>query len=86
MQKMTVLMTIAFLMAAANAQGEELQPPTPAELCKGRATFAYDAEMMQIEGAELRSEITHTEANSRKLARHLLFVGELKTCESEKAK
>jgi hypothetical protein len=74
----------ALLLPFGSALADDERPVDPIEACKAKAAFQYHFEMMKIEGDQIRSEITHREANARKHSRHLEYLGELAVCEKKK--
>ena len=77
------LLTLALTPAAF---AEDAKPVDPLEACKAKVAFQYHFEMMQIEGQEMRGELTHSAADSQKSARHLNYQGALAVCEDEHKK
>jgi hypothetical protein len=60
---------------------DEKKAADPLSACKEKASFAYHFDMMRIEADEIRSKISHGEADARKLARHEEFKEQLEDCE-----
>ena len=91
--KILTLVAVALLaLPLASAFGEEEKPVVPAEppkeskleACKGRASFDYNFDMMNIEREQWDRKTSHFDAGLQKQRRHNEYVKALKACEEEK--
>lgn len=89
MQKPTLALWAigALLMASTAAFAEEANKPAdPLEGCQAQAGFLYHVDMMNIEGQEMRAEISHDMADMQKSRRHMNYMGALAVCKDEHGK
>ncbi len=75
--KILLILAVFSLYACSSSPSKEATSP---EECKSQIDYKYHFEMSQIEGDQIESKISHTEANKRKKARHELYLKELKAC------
>lgn len=88
MQKPTLVLWAvgALLVASTAAFAEEAKPVDPLEGCQAQASYFYNIDMMNIEGQQMRGEISHDMADVQKSRRHMSFVGALAVCKDEHGK
>lgn len=74
-----VILQAAFAPSLSWALDEKKADPV--SVCKEKASFAYQFDMMKIEGEEIRGKIGHDFAGERKLSRHEEYLSQLSDCE-----
>jgi hypothetical protein len=84
MKTLTLVMAIFLALPLASATAEEAKPADPVEVCKAKATFMYNFDMMNIEREQMDRTISHDTADSRKHRRHMQLLGELAECDELK--
>ncbi len=86
MKALNLVLAVALLLPSGLALANEANPNDPVEVCKSKAQFLYHFDMMQIEKDEIMDRVSHSQAESRKMRRHMQLLGELKECEELKDK
>lgn len=81
MKAINLALAASLLLPSGFALANEANPSSPIEVCKAKAQFQYHFDMMQIEKEEITDRIPHSKAESKKMRRHMQFLGELKECE-----
>lgn len=82
--KTLTLMTAIFLALPLGSALAEEAKPDPVEVCKAKATFTYNFDMMNIEREQMDRSISHDMADIRKHKRHMQHLGELAECDELK--
>jgi hypothetical protein len=84
MKTLTIVTAIFLALPLGSALAEEAKKPDPVEVCKAKAHFMYNFDMMSIEREQMDRSITHDMADMRKSKRHMQLVGELAECDDLK--
>jgi hypothetical protein len=84
MKTLTLMTAIFLALPLGSALAEEAKKPDPVEVCKAKATFMYNFDMMNIEREQMDRSISHDLADVRKHKRHMQLLGELAECDDLK--
>lgn len=83
MKTLTLVTALFLALPLGSALAEEAKPD-PVKACKGKATFMYNIDMMNIEREQMDRTISHDMADIRKQKRHLQLMGEFAECDELK--